>query len=114
MMTADRCEGATAKKAVPFASVVLDPGMKPNSRPRRNEVSDREAIRSVVLAGHKTSVSLEDAFWNSLKEIARTGNMSLPDLLTAIDSKRRHGPPCATMSATWRTTRSAANAGSRS
>jgi predicted DNA-binding ribbon-helix-helix protein len=47
--------------------------------------------RSVVLAGHKTSVSLEDAFWNSLKEIARAGNMTLPDLLAAIDSKRRHG-----------------------
>ena len=27
--------------------------------------------RSIVLAGHKTSVSLEDAFWNALKEIAR-------------------------------------------
>ena len=38
---------------------------------------------------HKTSVSLEDAFWNSLKEIAMAG--SLPDFLTAIDSKRRHG-----------------------
>ena len=47
--------------------------------------------RSVVLAGHKTSVSLEDAFWNSLKEIAGSGNMSLSDLLIAIDSGRRHG-----------------------
>ena len=47
--------------------------------------------RSVVIAGQKTSVSLEDAFWNSLKEIARAGNMSLPDLLTAIASGRRHG-----------------------
>jgi hypothetical protein len=27
--------------------------------------------RSIVVAGHKTSVSLEDAFWNGLKEIAR-------------------------------------------
>ena len=26
--------------------------------------------RSVVLAGHKTSVSLEDEFWNTLKKIA--------------------------------------------
>jgi predicted DNA-binding ribbon-helix-helix protein len=47
--------------------------------------------RSVVLAGHKTSVSLEDPFWNSLKEIAASGNMSLSDLLTAIDSGRHHG-----------------------
>jgi predicted DNA-binding ribbon-helix-helix protein len=32
--------------------------------------------RSVVVAGHKTSVTLEDAFWNALKEIAQTGNSS--------------------------------------
>jgi predicted DNA-binding ribbon-helix-helix protein len=47
--------------------------------------------RSVVLAGHKTSVSLEDAFWESLKEIAGSGNMSLSDLITAIDSGRHNG-----------------------
>ena len=47
--------------------------------------------RSVVFAGHKTSVSLEDPFWNSLKEIAASGDMSLSDLLTAIDSGRHHG-----------------------
>jgi hypothetical protein len=27
--------------------------------------------RSIVVAGHKTSVSLEDAFWESLKDIAK-------------------------------------------
>jgi predicted DNA-binding ribbon-helix-helix protein len=47
--------------------------------------------RSVVLGGHKTSVSLEDAFWKSLKEIAASCHMSLSDLLTAIDSGRHHG-----------------------
>jgi predicted DNA-binding ribbon-helix-helix protein len=47
--------------------------------------------RSAVVAGHKTSVSLEDAFWKSLKEIAASGGMSLSDLLTAIDSGRHHG-----------------------
>jgi predicted DNA-binding ribbon-helix-helix protein len=47
--------------------------------------------RSVVLANHKTSVSLEDAFWNSLKEIAGSGNMSLSDLITAIDTARHTG-----------------------
>jgi predicted DNA-binding ribbon-helix-helix protein len=46
--------------------------------------------RSVVLSGHKTSISLEDAFWNSLREIARAGNMSRSDLITAIDSARHH------------------------
>ena len=47
--------------------------------------------RSVVVAGHKTSVSLEDAFWKSLKEIATSGGMTLSGLIAAIDSGRRHG-----------------------
>ena len=33
--------------------------------------------RSIVLAGHKTSVSLEDAFWEGLKEIANPGRRCL-------------------------------------
>src|ERR1700730_11500172 len=47
--------------------------------------------RSVVLRGHKTSVSVEDAFWNSVKAIAASGQMSVPELLAAIDSERHHG-----------------------
>jgi len=47
--------------------------------------------RSIVIAGHKTSVSLEDAFWKGLKEIAGGRNMTLSDLVAAIDSERRHG-----------------------
>ena len=46
------------------------------------------AKRSIVAAGHKTSVSLEDAFWNSLKEIASGRNMTLSSLVTAVDSER--------------------------
>ena len=47
--------------------------------------------RSIVIAGHKTSVSLEDAFWKSLKEIAGERNMGASDLVAAIDSERQHG-----------------------
>lgn len=47
--------------------------------------------RSIVIAGHKTSVSLEDAFWKSLKEIAGERNVTLSDLVASIDSDRRHG-----------------------
>src|SRR5262249_5177862 len=47
--------------------------------------------RSIVAAGHKTSVSLEDAFWNGLKEIASGRNITLSDLVTAVDSERRQG-----------------------
>ena len=47
--------------------------------------------RSIVLAGHKTSVSLEDAFWNGLKEVASRRFMTLSDLVSAIDAQRQHG-----------------------
>ena len=47
--------------------------------------------RSIVIAGHKTSVSLEDAFWNGLKDIAIARHMTLSDLVASIDTGRRHG-----------------------
>jgi predicted DNA-binding ribbon-helix-helix protein len=47
--------------------------------------------RSIVIAGHKTSVSLEDAFWTGLKEIAGKRDLTLSDMVAAIDQDRRHG-----------------------
>ena len=47
--------------------------------------------RSIVIAGHKTSVSLEDAFWQGLKEIAGERDVTLSDLVATIDTDRRHG-----------------------
>ncbi|HTV38666.1 MAG TPA: ribbon-helix-helix domain-containing protein [Xanthobacteraceae bacterium] len=47
--------------------------------------------RSIVIAGHKTSVSLEDAFWKGLKDIAAVQRTTLSDLVAAIDTSRRHG-----------------------
>ncbi len=47
--------------------------------------------RSIVIAGHKTSVSLEDAFWRGLKDIAGVRDMTLSEMVAAIDSDRRHG-----------------------
>ena len=47
--------------------------------------------RSIVVAGHKTSVSLEDAFWSGIKEIASGRNITLSDLVTAVESERRQG-----------------------
>jgi predicted DNA-binding ribbon-helix-helix protein len=46
--------------------------------------------RSIVIAGHKTSVSLEDAFWDSLKEIAVERDMTLAQLVATIDGNRNH------------------------
>jgi predicted DNA-binding ribbon-helix-helix protein len=47
--------------------------------------------RSIVIAGHKTSVSLEDAFWKGLKEIAGDRSLTLSDLVATIDTDRRQG-----------------------
>jgi predicted DNA-binding ribbon-helix-helix protein len=44
--------------------------------------------RSIVLAGHKTSVSLEDTFWEALREIARQRRMAVSDLVSSIDLQR--------------------------
>jgi len=47
--------------------------------------------RSIVVAGHKTSVSLEDAFWNGLKEIVRERHMTLSELVAEINAQRQLG-----------------------
>ncbi len=49
------------------------------------------AKRSVVIDGHKTSVSLEDAFWSGLREIAHAQGATLSKLITEIDKTRQHG-----------------------
>jgi predicted DNA-binding ribbon-helix-helix protein len=46
--------------------------------------------RSVVIDGHKTSVSLEDQFWNDLKEIAYVQRMTLSKMIGEIDKVRQH------------------------
>ncbi len=46
--------------------------------------------RSIVIAGHKTSVSLEDPFWSALKEIAARRLTTLSALVDEIDKKRQH------------------------
>jgi predicted DNA-binding ribbon-helix-helix protein len=44
--------------------------------------------RSVSIAGHSTSVSLEEAFWDALREIARERASSVQALIGEIDSRR--------------------------
>jgi predicted DNA-binding ribbon-helix-helix protein len=46
--------------------------------------------RSVVLVGHKTSISLEDEFWNGFKQIAARRDMSVSNLVAAIDADRQN------------------------
>ena len=49
------------------------------------------AKRSIVVAGRKTSVSLEEAFWNGMKEISSLRNITPSELVDEIDSKRQKG-----------------------
>lgn len=48
------------------------------------------AKRSVIIAGHKTSVSLENAFWDALKAAALRRRMTINELVTMVDGTR-HG-----------------------
>jgi len=54
--------------------------------PAREQKTRRK--RSVVVAGHRTSVSLEPPFWSALKEIAQDRGLSLNALIAAIDTDR--------------------------
>lgn len=47
--------------------------------------------RSIVVAGHKTSVSLEEAFWNGMKEISGQRSVTLSELVGEIDGARKQG-----------------------
>ncbi|MDR7038241.1 MULTISPECIES: ribbon-helix-helix domain-containing protein [Methylobacterium] len=46
------------------------------------------AKRSVMIAGHRTSVSLEEPFWEALREIAQGRNLSVQALIGEIDAGR--------------------------
>ena len=51
----------------------------------------REVKRSLTIAGHRTSISLEAVFWETLKEIARAEKRSLAALVAEIDAGRAPG-----------------------
>jgi predicted DNA-binding ribbon-helix-helix protein len=55
----------------------------------RRAVKSLNRKRSIVLGAHRTSVSLEDAFWKSFREIARARGETLSNLLVKIDGDRQ-------------------------
>lgn len=46
--------------------------------------------RSILIAGRRTSVAVEDAFWNGLKEIAKQRHETLSHVVASIDASRAH------------------------
>ena len=55
---------------------------------RTEETSARVVKRSLVIAGHRTSISIEDAFWRRLRRIALERGQSLNGLAAAVDASR--------------------------
>ena len=47
--------------------------------------------RAIMIDGRKTSISLEDAFWSSLKEIAHAEGATMSELVAKIDKTRKQG-----------------------
>jgi predicted DNA-binding ribbon-helix-helix protein len=47
--------------------------------------------RSITIAGHRTSISLEAPYWTALSEIARDEKTSLAALVANVDRRRQPG-----------------------
>jgi predicted DNA-binding ribbon-helix-helix protein len=47
--------------------------------------------RSIIVGGHKTSISLEDNFWTSLKHIASARRTTISDVVASLDAGRQNG-----------------------
>ena len=62
--------------------------------PMMREEGARVVKRSLVVAGHRTSVSLEDAFWHRLKAIAADRGLSVNALAAVVDAARGGAPTC--------------------
>ncbi len=54
-------------------------------------MSGKPVKRSVIIAGHRTSVSLEREFWDGLRRLARDDGVSVNELVTRIDRVRTSG-----------------------
>ena len=51
-------------------------------------MSTKPKKRSLTLKGHRTSVSLEDKFWEEFSKIAERQNISVNELASQLDATR--------------------------
>jgi predicted DNA-binding ribbon-helix-helix protein len=61
--------------------------MNPDGAPEASR-SRKVVKRSILIAGHRTSVSLEEAFWTALKRLAAAEGVSLAGLVAKVDAGR--------------------------
>jgi predicted DNA-binding ribbon-helix-helix protein len=82
---------AVAVRTQGAEGIVVQELLSDGEEPSTQEFNPDIVKRSIVVSGHKTSVSLEDAFWHALKDIAREREQSLRSLVAEIDGGRRGG-----------------------
>ena len=58
--------------------------------------------RSIMIAGHATSISLEPVFWDALREAAAAERLPLNALVARIDAARLTGPAAANLASAIR------------
>ena len=58
--------------------------------------------RSMRIAGHRTSLALEQEFWSALERIARARSQTLPVLIASIDEQRNKAAPDASLASAVR------------
>ncbi len=76
-----------------------DPPLDPSATPFHGPVK-----RSITIAGHQTSISLEPVFWRALEQAARARGLPLSALVADIDARRvlqRDPPNLASALRTW-------------
>ncbi|MBO0763131.1 MAG: ribbon-helix-helix domain-containing protein [Hyphomicrobiaceae bacterium] len=69
-------------------SVVQSPQEDPDRPVRSPVISGRPAKRSFTIGGHRTSISLEAAFWDALKAAAAEEGVPVSRLIARIDAAR--------------------------
>jgi predicted DNA-binding ribbon-helix-helix protein len=58
---------------------------------RRQRATKSQVVkRSINFTGRRTSITLEDAFWNGVKEIAASRAVTVPNLVNSINCERQH------------------------
>ena len=81
------------REATALAKVFWFFSSEKNALPFRHTLSQRRIVkkRSFSLAGHRTSIALEGAFWMALEDIARTRGLALAALVAGVDAAREPG-----------------------
>lgn len=71
-----------------MARIMTKPDPQPRAPGMAMPAMTAPAKRSVTIDGHRTSVSLEDAFWNALRQIARDQGRTTAALIAQVDAAR--------------------------